>query len=126
MSTLEDRLAEEIERVGGIIKVSVAIGVDRNTIRNWINNGTVTSKRLQELAAMKDGIDLQYVLLGARSPKEPLRAGITLHEVIEEVLTPEEAVMLDNFRHCSGEVQQGIKAQVAAMAKPKGRMKKAS
>lgn len=115
MSTLEDRLAEEIERAGGIIKVSTAISVDRNTIRNWINNGTVTSKRLQELAEGV-GIDLSYVVLGMRAPKEPQRSGITLHEVVEEVLTPDEAELLVNYRLSGDDGKSAIRATCAAFA----------
>jgi len=115
MSTLEERLAEEIERVGGIMPVAAKLGVDRNTIRNWINNGTVTSKRLQEMAAEEIGVDLQYILLGLRSPKEPVQPGMVLHT--KERLTPDEATLLDNYRHCPPEGQAAIKATSAALAK---------
>lgn len=41
-------------------------------------------------------------------------------------LSREEEVLLDNYRHCSVEMQQAAKTQLAAMAKPKGKIKKAS
>lgn len=119
MSTLEKRLAEEIERVGGITHVAARIGVDRNTIRNWINRGTVTSKRLQELAEEVQ-IDLQYIVLGLRSPEKPVltvqqeQAGYSV-----EMLNKEELALLDNYRNAPEIGKKAIQGASNAVAQPK-------
>lgn len=65
------------------------------------------------------GVDLQYVLLGMRSPKEPQRSGITLHEEDVAVLTPDETALLDSYRHAPPEGKAALKAVCAALEKPK-------
>lgn len=114
--TIEKRLKEERERLGVTQPAFAEVaGVVKQTVIQW-EKGASGPSAAQLSALHEIGVDLQYVLLGIRSPKVPLRAGITLHEVIEEVLTPDEAALLDNYRHCSVEGKNAVKTTVSCLA----------
>lgn len=59
-----DRLGEEIERLGG--EVRVAVGVDRNvmTVEMWKRNGSVLPYEFLQLSDL--GADLSYIMTGKR------------------------------------------------------------
>lgn len=72
------------------------------------------------------GADALYILTGTRSAAAPaLRVEQEQAGYAVEVLSKEEQALLDHYRHCSDEMRQAAKAQLAAMAKPKGKIKKA-
>lgn len=116
---LSERLKEERKRLSrSQDEMAAAGGVAKRTYCNYESGEREPSSGfLAAIAAA--GVDLQYVLLGMRSPKEPLRAGITLHEVTEAVLTPDEAALLDNYRHAPPEGKAALKAVCTALEKPK-------
>lgn len=64
MSTYQDRLEAEIDRIG-ISAVADAIGVARNTIYNWIAKANVPLNNLVALHEL--GVDVAYVVFDKRS-----------------------------------------------------------
>lgn len=118
------RLKEERERLGMTQPAFAEVaGAAKRTLIEW-EKGTTSPSAVQLSALHEIGVDLQYVLLGLRSPKVPLRAGITLHEVTEAVLTPDEAALLDNYRHCSTEGKNAVKTTVSCLAQQATGLKK--
>lgn len=74
------RLKEERERLGMAQPAFAEVaGAAKRTLIEW-EKGTTSPSAVQLSALHEIGVDLQYVLLGIRSPKEPCRAGVTLHE----------------------------------------------
>lgn len=72
---------------------------------------------LAACAAM--GIDVLYVLTGARTPGVPVLSG-------DHTLSREEAALLDNYRNSSPEGRRAISTTSAALAQPAKAVKRAS
>ena len=106
MSESGKRLAAEIERLGGVTPVAKQLGTVRNTIYNWLEKGNIPLNKLEELGAA--GADVVFILTGQRSGAV----------ATAPVLKPEEAALLDNYRHASPEGKKAIKATSDALAKP--------
>lgn len=64
MSNFQGRFEEEINRIG-VSAVAERLGVARNTIYNWIAKANAPMNSLIALNEM--GVDVAYVLFGARS-----------------------------------------------------------
>lgn len=71
------------------------------------------------------GADVLYILTGVRSLSAPrLSNGAAPHHLTAAEppapygLTPDEAALLDNYRHSSEEAQAAIRATSAALAQP--------
>lgn len=107
-----ERLKEERERlVLSQTDFAALGGAGRKTQFNYETGERVPDAAyLAAIAAA--GADVLYILTGQRGAP------------IAPALKPDEAALLDNYRHCSTEMQQAAKTQLAAMAKPKGKMKK--
>lgn len=108
------RLKEERERLGKNQTDFAALGgAGRKTQFNY-ETGERAPDGAYLAAIAAAGADVLYILTGQRgAPVAP-------------AISREEAALLDNFRHCSPEMQQAAKAQLAAMAKPKGKLKDAA
>ncbi|MDR1889628.1 MAG: helix-turn-helix domain containing protein [Zoogloeaceae bacterium] len=102
LENLFSRLADELKRVGPDT-IAAATGISRATIYNWINRGNVPLDKLPLLE--KAGLNADYILTGERSG-----AG---------GLSREETALLDNYRHCSKEVQTALEAASLSWKKQK-------
>lgn len=100
------RLLEERERLGLNQTDFAAIGgVGRKTQFNY-ESGERAPDGAYLAAIAKAGADALYILTGQRAAGvEPAPA-----------LSPEEAALLDNFRHCAKAQQDILKATSAAFA----------
>lgn len=108
---------------------AMALDVNENTIKTWRRRGEVSIKYLKGFAAQHN-VSLDYLMRGEKKPPEEVRAAVLTPAQERagysvEVLSKEEHAVLDNYRHCSDEVRQAIKAQADAMSKPKGKMRNA-
>ncbi|MDP2805533.1 MAG: helix-turn-helix domain-containing protein [Gallionellaceae bacterium] len=107
--TIENRLKEERERLGlSQPRFGELAGCVKQTVIQW-EKGASAPDAGQLAAIAAAGADVLYILTGSRGGTAAPPA-----------LNREEAALLDNYRHCSTEMQQAAKAQLAAMAKPKG------
>lgn len=106
--SLGNRLREERERLGfSQPKFGELMSTTKQTVFAWETDRTSpTAVQLAALAAA--GVDVLYVLMGARG-------GV--------VLKPEEAALLDNFRHCPPEARDAIKATSDLLAQSKVKKK---
>lgn len=102
MSTSGERLAEEVERLGGISTVAKMLSTARNTLYNWIEKGNVPLNKLEELASL--GADSVYVLTGQRG----CNGGKTM--------TPRESAVLADFRSASPEGQEAVEKTLKVVA----------
>lgn len=111
MEHIHTRLREELERLNlSMADAARDIGEESSQgIRDVCSGRKRASAELVAKLAVV-GVDVLYILTGTHGAAPALK--------------PDEAALLDNYRHCSGEVQQGIKAQAVAMSKSKGKMKK--
>ena len=102
------RLKEERERLGyNQTDFAALAGAAKRTQIDWEKG--VSSPTAEQLAAFAAaGADVLYILTGQRSGA----AAPT------PVLKPEEAALLDNYRHASPEGKKAIKATSDALAKP--------
>lgn len=114
-----ERLLAERKRLGFTQDEMAAYGgVAKRTYCNYESGEREPpSGFLSAVAA--HGVDLQYVLLGLKSPKEKQTSGIVLNEVVEVHVTPEEAALLDNYRNADELGKQAIQTTGAALAQPK-------
>ena len=108
MSTLGERLREERERLGMSQPAFAAIaGTTKQTLFSW-ESGKTAPDAHQLAAIQAAGADVLYILTGQRTGAvAPTPA-----------LKPEEAALLDNYRHASPEGKKAIKATSDALAKP--------
>lgn len=111
------RLKEERERLGyNQTDFAALAGAAKRTQIDWEKG--VSSPTAEQLAAFAAaGADVLYILTGQRSGA-----------VAPPPLKPDEAALLDNYRHSPPEGQAAIRATSAALAKPsspKGRRKSA-
>ena len=90
------RLKEERERLALTQEAWGAIaGAARRTVSDWEKG--VSSPNTVQLSALSEmGLDVLYVVTGARSAVLP-------------GLTPEETALVDNFRHSPPEARKAIK-----------------
>ncbi len=65
MSNYQERLTQEIERVG-ITVLSKKLGIARNTLYNWSEKSNVPLDKL--MAMGEHGLDVGYVILGVVNP----------------------------------------------------------
>jgi phage repressor protein C with HTH and peptisase S24 domain len=65
MSTVGERLEQEIERIGGVSAIAKNLGVVRNTVYNWQKKENIPSSGLMKLEAM--GADVSFILSGERA-----------------------------------------------------------
>lgn len=106
------RLKEERERLGlNQTDFAAIAGAAKRTQIDWEKG--VTSPNAEQLAAIAAaGADVLYILTGVRSGAVPA----------EPRLAPDEAALLDNYRHSPPDAQAALKATSDALAKPvKGR-----
>ncbi len=102
MSTIGTRLAEEIEKLGGVSTVAAQIGTVRNTIYNWIQKENIPANKLVELKRL--GANPLYILTGQRYETNDLQ--------------PRENALLDNYRNSSEKDKKVIESVAFATAKP--------
>ncbi|MDH2918470.1 MAG: hypothetical protein PXX73_04675 [Sideroxydans sp.] len=110
--SIGERLREERERLGlsqsqmaELAKNLGAKGATRQS-QALYEKGEQSPSAAYIAAITTSGADVLYILTGSRSaPPAP-------------VLSRDEAGMLDNYRHCSKEMQQAARTQLAAMAQP--------
>lgn len=73
MSKIGERLAQEVERIGGVTMTAQALEVARNTLYNWMEKENIPVNKLLELGRL--GADVSFILSGARTlpplPSEP-------------------------------------------------------
>ena len=102
------RLKEERERLGyNQTDFAALAGAAKRTQIDWEKG--VSSPTAEQLAAFAAaGADVLYILTGQRSGAV----------APTPVLKPEEAALLDNYRHASPEGKKAIKATSDALAKP--------
>lgn len=111
---LEKRLKEERERLGLTQDgFSAAAGAKRRTLVDWEKG--VSSPTAVQLSALSEiGVDVLYVItgqrLGAAAPAP--------------TLAPDEAALLDNYRHSPKEAREALKATSDVFAKSPGCVKK--
>lgn len=67
MNNIGQRLAAEIERLGGISAVAKRLGAVRNTLYNWIERENIPLGQLMQLRDA--GADVLYIITGATSPE---------------------------------------------------------
>ncbi|KAB2927396.1 MAG: bacteriophage CI repressor [Candidatus Contendobacter sp.] len=96
-----ERLAEEVERIGGVSAVAARLETARNTIYNWAEKGNIPANKLLELAEM--GADAIYILTGQRA---------------SGTLPPREAALLDNYRHSDDQGKRTIESVAGLAAQP--------
>ena len=65
MNNISERLAQEIERIGGVTAVSKKIETVRNTLYNWISKENIPANKLLLLGEL--GADIVYILTGVRA-----------------------------------------------------------
>lgn len=101
-----DRLREERERLGlSQVALADACGVTMRSLRNYEKNDRQPDASfLASLAST--GADVLYILTGQRSAAAPPAPP----------LKPEEAALLDNYRHSPEEQQRLLRATSAAFA----------
>lgn len=107
-----DRLREERERLGlSQPKFAALAATTKQTLFSW-ESGKTAPDGFQLAAIAEAGVDVLYVLTGQRGapPAVPL--------------APDEAALLDNYRHSPKEAREALKATSAALAKSSGCMKK--
>lgn len=99
MSGYRDRFEKEINRIG-VSHIAQTLGVARNTVYNWMANGNVPMNQMLALEGL--GVDIVYVLKGVRMPlvAESGRAGYA-----SELVSDDEAALLDEYRHSAPEMQ---------------------
>lgn len=114
------RLSDERHRLGlSQTEIGALCGVSREMWGKYERG--LASPGADKLALLAlAGVDVQYVLTGQRAPavNEP-GAGYVV-----EPLKPDEAALLDNYRHSSPEAQAALRATSDALAqqlKPKGK-----
>ena len=97
------RLKEERERLGLTQEAfAAASSAGRRTLIDWEKG--VSSPTAVQLAALSSvGVDVLYVVTGARSSSPSI--------------APDEAALLDNYRHSAPEARNALKATSAALAK---------
>lgn len=98
------RLKEERERLALTQEAWGAIAsAARRTVSDWEKG--VSSPNTVQLSALSDiGLDVLYVVTGARS-------------AVLQGLTPEETALLDNFRHSPPAARQALKTTSDLFAK---------
>lgn len=104
-----ERLREERERLGlSQPKLAGLVKATKQTVFSWESGKTAPDGfQLNELAAA--GADVLYILTGERS-------GATLK--------PDEAALLDNYRHSPASGQEAVRKTAFAFAQPAGKLKK--
>ena len=110
---ISDRLKEERERLG-LTQTDMGKlgGAGKTTVIAW-ERGTAYPNAAYLAAIAAAGADVLYIVTGVRG-QQPAAA-----------LPPEEAALLDNFRHCPPEARAAIKATSTLLAQPKGVKRKA-
>lgn len=105
MSEIGERLRTERRRLGmSQEEMGVAGGVTRNTQSNYEKGlRSPDAEYLAKVAGI--GADVQYILTGQRSASAAS-------------LAPDEAALLDNYRHSSPEHKASLRTVGAALAKP--------
>lgn len=100
--SLSDRFKSELARTGlSYGQVSAITGVSKNSVGSWARGAKIPAEALAAL--MPHGLDVWYVLGGRRKDApQPV------------LLTPEEAVFLDEYRSLSDELREAVRAQVTA------------
>lgn len=105
-SLFGERLKKERERLGlSQATAGADAGVSREMWGKYERGAMPGGEVILSLARLN--FDMAYLFTG-QSGAMPAPA-----------LKPDEAALLDNYRHCSTEMQQAAKTQLAAMAKPK-------
>lgn len=119
------RITEERERLGLTQEqVATSCAVSREMWGKYERGkAAMGGEYLFSFAAL--GADANYILTGARSNAAPaLRVEQVQAGYSVEVLSKEEQALLDNYRHSPPEGQAAIKTTCAALAKPRGKIKK--
>jgi hypothetical protein len=95
------RLAEEVERLGGVSVVAAQLKTVRNTIYNWSEKENIPANKLVELGGL--GADVQYILTGQRAGS---------------ALPRREAALIDNYRQSDERGKRIIEQTASAAAQP--------
>ena len=116
MPTIGERIKEERERLGlSQLALAELCGVTMRSQRNYEKDER--SPDAQYLALLLgEGVDVLYVLTGARSGEASATAQ----------LAKDEEILLDNYRNSPPEAQAAIKATSSAFASSKKRHRKAA
>lgn len=105
MSLQIGRRIQAVRGQMGIAEFAEKLGVNRKTVTRW-EAGEALPDGASLLALLeKFGADPAWVLTGTGA---------------RPALAPEEAALLDNYRHCPPEARAAIKATSTLLAQPKG------
>lgn len=111
-----DTLGERIVSVRGALRqedFAERFGISRKTLIRYENNERIPPADFVQRLVVELGVDANWLLLGVGKPPKP-------------ELTPREATLLDNFRHCPEDEQNAIVKTSALLSKRgrgKGKMK---
>ena len=113
---MSQTVGERISKVRGNLGVGEfadVLGVNRKTVTRWEANETLPDGA-SLLALMEHfGVDPRWLLKGEGGERSA-----------QPTLTPDEAALLDNYRHAGDEGRRALKATSAALAQS-ARVKKA-
>lgn len=115
---LGERLREERERLGFNQSDFAALaGATRKTQFNY-ESGERSPDAYYFQAILSAGADVLYILTGVRAEEAALQsaAAQNLAGYSVEKLKPDEAALLDNYRHSTPEAQAALKATSDALA----------
>ena len=96
-------------------ELAEACGVDRRTQVNY-ESGERDPKSDYLVAAAALGVDVLYVITGARSA--PAGGAVISSGEFSTALTAEEVALLDNYRHSDDAGKRAVEAAAAALARP--------
>jgi len=106
-ATVGDRLREERDRTGlSQEQFAAALDVSRRTLLAW-EKGEQSPNADALVAAAGLGVDVLYVLVGQRAAP------------VESRLTPDEAALLDNYKHSDEEGRAAARRVLSSLAKQK-------
>nr|WP_047908511.1 helix-turn-helix transcriptional regulator [Pandoraea faecigallinarum] len=106
MLDVGNRLRDERKRLGlNQEEFALAGGVTRRAQTTYESGRRVPDARYLSAVA-RLGVDVQYVLTGARAV------------AVESNLSPDERALLDNYRHSHREDQAALRRMGLAMSKP--------
>lgn len=87
------------------------MGVSRKTVVRYEKGDNVPDGKFLATLVTEFGVDASWLLLGESEPP-----------AIE--LTPREAALLDNYRHCPDDAQRNLETMGALLAQPRAGKKK--
>lgn len=101
------RLKEERERLGwSQAALADAVGASRRAVVTWEGGATVPGA--DALAALAPhGYDVLYIVVGQRTP------------ISKQALTPDEAALLDNYKHADEAGRAAARTVLSSLAKQK-------